>query len=66
MNIIKRIDVTKDIWIKDFGDDNFDMFIRASSPLGAYVYSFKKGRLHAYQRRSYGGASKTKYYNFYD
>ena len=62
----KRIDVTKDIWIIDFGNDNFDMFIRASSQLEAYVYSFKKGRLHAYQRRSYAGASKTKYYNFFD
>ena len=66
MKEYKRIDVTTDIWINNFGDDNFDLFIRASSPLGAYVYSFKKGRLFAYQRRSYGGASKTKYYNFYD
>ena len=66
MKEYKRIDVTKDIWIIDFGNDNFDMFIRASSPLGTYVYSFKKGRLHAYQRRSYAGASKTKYYNFFD
>ena len=62
----KRIDVTKDIWINDFGNDYFHMFIRAYAPLGAYVYSFKQGRLHSYQRRSYGGASKTKYYNFYD
>ena len=66
MSNFKKIDVTEDIFIKDFGNDNFDMHIRASGPLGAYVYSFKKGRLHAYQRRSYGGASKTKYYNFYE
>lgn len=66
MNDFKRMDITEGIWIYDLGNNSFDLYIRASSPLGAHVYSFEKGRIKCYQRRSYAGASKTKYYNFYD
>ena len=49
MNDFKRMDITEGIWIYDLGNNSFDLYIRASSPLGAHVYSFEKGRIKCYQ-----------------
>ena len=43
----------------------FELFLRTCGPTGAYVYRYEKGRLKWCQRRSYGGASTPKYFNFF-
>ena len=48
-----------------YGNGTFEIFIKACGPTGAYVYRYEKERLKWCQRRSYGGASTPKYYNFF-
>ncbi len=64
-NIRKTTEVNKDLWVHDYGDGTFEVCLRASGPTGAYVYRYEKGRLKYSQRRSYGGVSSPKYYNFF-
>ena len=61
----KRVDVNKNLWVCDYGNGTFEIFIRACGPTGAYVYRYEKERLKWCQRRSYGGASTPKYFNFF-
>ena len=39
--------------IKIHSQDNFELHIRASGPLGAFVYKYENGLLKWRQRRSY-------------
>ena len=39
--------------------------IWSMSQLGAYVYRYEKGRLKYCMRKSYGGVSSPKYFNFF-
>jgi len=57
-NTRKTIEVNKNLWIHDFGDE-------ASGPTGAYVYRYENGRLKYCMRKSYGGVSSPKYFNFF-
>ncbi len=45
MKDYKRTDINKDLWINDYGNGTFELFLRASGPTGAYVYRYEKGRL---------------------
>ena len=65
MNTYKKIEVNKNLSIFDYGNDKFEVRIRAWGPLGAFIYRFEDGRLKWFQRRSYSGASSLKYFNFY-
>ena len=65
MRDYKRVDVNKNLWVCDYGNGTFEIFIRAYGPTGAYVYRYEKEKLKWCQRRSYGGASTPKYYNFF-
>ena len=65
MKDYKRVDVNKNLWVCDYGNGTFEIFIRACGPTGAYVYRYEKERLKWCQRRSYGGASTPKYFNFF-
>jgi hypothetical protein len=65
MKEYKRTDINKNLWVLDYGDDKFEVYLRAWGPLGAFVYRYEKGRLKWYQRRSYSGVSSVKYFNFY-
>jgi len=65
MKDYKRTDINTGMWINDYGDETFELFLKASGPTGAYVYRYEKGRLKWCQRRSYGGASTPKYFNFF-
>ena len=65
MKDYKRVDVNKNLWVCDYGNGAFEIFIRACGPTGAYVYRYEKERLKWCQRRSYGGASTPKYFNFF-
>ena len=44
-NTRKTIEVNKNLWIHDYGDEVFEVCLRAWGPLGAYVYRYEKGRL---------------------
>ena len=59
-NTRKTIEVNKNLWVHDYGDETFEVCLRASGPTGIYVYRYEKGRLKYSQRRSYGGASSPK------
>ena len=50
MKNYKRTDINKDLWINDYGNDTFDLFLRASGPTGAVVYRYEEGRLKWCQR----------------
>ena len=65
MQDYKRTDINADLWINDYGNETFELFLRACGPTGAYVYRYEKGRLKWCQRRSYAGVSSPKYYNFF-
>ncbi len=65
MKDYKRVDINKNLWVCDYGNSTFEIFIRACGPTGAYVYRYEKDKLKWCQRRSYGGASTPKYYNFF-
>ena len=65
MKNYKRTDINKDLWIIDYGNHSFDLFLRAFGPNGAVVYRYEEGRLKWCQRRSYSGGSTPKYFNFF-
>jgi len=65
MKVYKKTEVNKNLWINDYGDETFEVCLRAWRPLGAYVYRYEKGKLKYCQRRSYAGASSPKFYNFF-
>ena len=54
-NTRKTIEVNKNLWVHDYGDEVFEVCLRAWGPLGAYVYRYEKGRLKYCMRKSYGG-----------
>ena len=64
-NTRKTIEVNKNLWVHDYGDEVFEVCLRAWGPLGAYVYRYEKGRLKYCMRKSYGGVSSPKYFNFF-
>ena len=64
-NIRKTIEVNKNLCVHDYGDEVFEVCLRASGPLGAYVYRYEKGRLKYCMRKSYAGVSSPKYFNFF-
>ena len=49
----KKIEIDKDTYVKYWDRDNFELHIRASGPLGAFVYKYENGLLKWRQRRSY-------------
>ena len=49
----KKIKIDEDAYIKYWDRDNFELHIRASGPLGAFVYKYTNGLLKWRQRRSY-------------
>ena len=54
----KKIKINESAYVKLFEDDRFEVHCSATGPLGAEVYSFKRGRLEWKQRRSYSFVSK--------
>ena len=67
MTNYKITHVNKNLFVKDYGNKVFELFIKLHGPIfyGAIVYRYEKGRLKYSQRRSYAGASSPKYYNFF-
>ena len=65
MKEYKRTDINKNLWILDYGNNKFEVYLRAWSPLGAFVYRYENSRLKWFQRRSYAGVSSVKYFNFF-
>ena len=49
----KKIEVDEDTYIRYWDADNFELHIRATGPLGAWVYKYTNGLLDWRQRRSY-------------
>ncbi len=49
----KKIEVDEDTYIRYWDKDNFELHIRATGPLGAWVYKYTNGLLNWRQRRSY-------------
>ena len=49
----KKIEVDEDTYIRYRDADNFELHIRATGPLGAWVYKYTNGLLDWRQRRSY-------------
>ena len=49
----KKIVIDKDLYIKYFNKNNYELHIRAWGPNGAWVYKFENGLLKWRQRRSY-------------
>ena len=64
-NTRKTIEVNKNLWIHDYGNEVFEVCLRAWGPLGAYVYRYENGRLKYCMRKSYAGVSSPKYFNFF-
>ena len=54
----KKIQINESAYVKLFDDDRFEVHCSATGPLGAEVYSFKRGYLEWRQRRSYSFVSK--------
>ena len=54
----KKIKINESAFVKIFDDDRFEVHCSATGPLGAEVYSFKRGYLEWKQRRSYSFVSK--------
>ena len=54
----KKIKINESAYVKLFDDDRFEVHCSATGPLGAEVYSFKRGCLEWKQRRSYSFVSK--------
>ena len=54
----KKIKINESTYVKLFDDDRFEVHCSATGPLGAEVYSFKRGCLEWKQRRSYSFVSK--------
>ena len=54
----KKIKINESTYVKLFDDDRFEVHCSATGPLGAEVYSFKRGHLEWKQRRSYSFVSK--------
>ncbi len=61
----KTTQVNDNLWVHDYGDGIFEVCLIASGPTGAYVYRYEKSRLKYFVRKSYGGASSPKYFNFF-
>ena len=38
MKICKKTEVNKNLWINDYGNETFEVCLRAWGPLGAFVY----------------------------
>ena len=49
----KKIVIDKNVYIKYFNKNDYELHIRASGPNGAWVYKFENGLLIWRQRRSY-------------
>ena len=49
----KKIIIDQDAYIRYLNKDNYELRIKASGPIGVWVYKFKKGNLKWKQRRSY-------------
>ena len=62
----KKIVIDKDLYIKYFNKNNYELHIRAWGPNGAWVYKFENGLLKWRQRRSYSFISKPTYPHWKD
>ena len=60
-----RIEINNNLWVNDYGNGEFELYIKQYGPSGYVVYRYEKERLKWCQRRSYGGATEPKYYNFF-
>jgi len=65
MKNYKRTEVNGSLFVLDYGNEKFEVHMRAWAPLGTCVYRYENGRLKWFQRRSYSGSSSVKYFNFY-
>ena len=65
MKEYKRTNINKNVWVCDYGNQTFELFLRAYGPTGAIVYRYEKGRLKWCQRRGYAGGSTLKHFNFF-
>ena len=54
----KKIKINDSCYVRLFDDDRFEVHCSAWGPLGAEVYSFKRGYLEWKQRRGYSFVSK--------
>ena len=63
-NTRKTIEVNKNLWVHDYGDEVFEVCLRAWGPLGAYVYRYEKGRLKYCMRKSYSVLVLMLHHNF--
>lgn len=65
VELVKKIAIDKNNYVKVFADGSFEVNCKASGPLGANVYFFENnggGLLKWSQRRSYSLITKIKYY----
>ena len=53
-----KIVIDKDTYIRYVNRDDYELHIRASGPIGAWVYKFERGNLKWRQRRSYAFIAK--------
>ena len=54
----KKIKINESTYVKLFDEDRLEVHCSTTGPLGAEVYSFKRGNLEWKQRRSYSFVSK--------
>lgn len=62
MKNYKKIDVSKNVYVLIYDNEEYEIYFRASGPTGVDVFNFKHNSLKWHQRRSYGGTSKKTFY----
>ena len=62
----KKIVIDKNVYIKYFNKNDYELHIRAWGPSGAWVYKFENSSLKWRQRRSYSFISRPSAPNWID
>ena len=62
MKNYKKIDVSDNVYVLIYDNEEYEIYFRACGPTGVDVFNFKHNSLKWHQRRSYGGASKKTFY----
>ena len=64
-NTRKTIEVNKNLWVHDYGDEIFEVCLRAWGPLGAYVYRYEKGQTEILPKKKLCWSVFTKILQFF-
>ena len=67
MTNYKITHVNKNLFVKDYGNKVFELFIKLHGPIfyGAIVYRYEKGKLKWCQKKGTKSASTPRHYNFF-